>query len=105
MLRRSMTLFEDSNQRKQRDRAALSLTVEMLFGRYTTEGRHLPDGSLKTDLYLEHIRLTGRYLAKFFGRTQPVSELTPDRIAEQHVHDLHNQDGVGVSALSSQGES
>lgn len=85
MSRRLMTVFEDPNQRMQGDRAALSLTVETLFRRYTTEGRHLPDGSLKTELYLEHVRQTGRYLAKFFGRAQLVSELTPDRIHDYVV--------------------
>jgi hypothetical protein len=47
MSRRLMTVFEDRNQRMQGDRAALSLTVETLFRRYTTGSRHLPDGSLK----------------------------------------------------------
>lgn len=85
MSRRPMTVFEGPYQRTRGDRSALSLTVETLFRRYTSEGRHLPDGSLKTEPYLEHVRLTGRYLAKFFGRSQLVSELTPDRIHDYVV--------------------
>jgi len=68
MKNRAITVFEQARQRIHGDRAALALTVETLFKRYTTKGRHLPDGSLKTELYLEHVRQTGRYIAKFFGR-------------------------------------
>lgn len=77
---KSITVFEPAHRRIKSDRAALALNLETLFKRYTTEGRHLPDGSLKTELYLEHVRRTGRRLATFFGRTQLVSELTPDRV-------------------------
>lgn len=80
-----ITVFETARRRIKGDRAALSLTVETLFLRYTREGRHLPDGSLKTAGYLEHVRQTGRYLAKFFGRGQQVAELTPDRIHDYVV--------------------
>jgi integrase len=80
-----ITVFEDPHRRVKRDRAALSLTLETLFDRYTKEGRHLPDGSLKTERYLEHVRQTGRYLAKFFGHNQLVSKLTPDRIHDYVV--------------------
>ncbi len=62
--------------------AVMPLSMERLFARYTAEGRHLPDGSLKTQIYLEHVGQTGRYLGKFFGHDQMVSELTPDRIHE-----------------------
>src|SRR5438094_6707065 len=85
MPRKPLTAFETAPQRLRRDRAALSLTLMMLFDRYTTEGRYLPDGSLKTERYLEHVRQTGRYLEKFFGRAQLVSELTPDRIHDYVV--------------------
>src|SRR5712692_663704 len=80
-----MTALETAHRRTKGDHAALSLTLETLFDRYTKEGRHLPDGSLKTDGYLEHVRQTGRYLAKFFGRRQAVTELTPDRIHDYVV--------------------
>ena len=65
--------------------AAMPLSMERLFARYTVEGRHLPDGSLKTNVYLEHVRQTGRYLGKFFGHDQMVNQLTPDRIHEYVV--------------------
>src|SRR2546430_2900991 len=90
MRRKPITAFETTNQRMRSDRAALSLTLETLFARYTTEGRHLPDGSLKTERYLEHVRQTGRYLGKFFGRGQLVSELTPDRV---HDYVVWRRDG------------
>jgi hypothetical protein len=82
---KAISVFETPHHRMKGDRAALSLTVELLFDRYTKEGRHLPDGSLKTEGYLDHVRQTGRYLAKFFGRDQLVSELTPDRIQDYVV--------------------
>src|SRR2546422_2824578 len=85
-----ITVFETARRRTKGDRAALSLTLETLFDRYTKEGRHLPDGSLKTEGYLEHIRQTGRYLARFFGRGQRVAELTPDRI---HDYVVWRRDG------------
>ena len=90
MRRKPVTAFETAHQRMRRDRAALSLTLETLFARYTTEGRHLPDGSLKTERYLEHLRQTGRYLEQFFGRGQLVSELTPDRV---HDYVVWRRDG------------
>lgn len=80
-----ITAFETAHHRMRGDRAALYLTVETLFDRYTKEGRYLPDGSLKTEGYLDHGRQTGRYLAKFFGHAQLVSELTPDRIHDYVV--------------------
>lgn len=43
-----ITVFEAAHKRMKGDRAALSLTLETLFDRYTKEGRYLPDGSLKT---------------------------------------------------------
>jgi hypothetical protein len=82
MPRKSTTIFEDPSQRLRRDAASLSLTLGRLFEKYTREGRHLPDGSLKTERYLEQVRQTGRYLAKFFGPSLVVSRLTPDRIHE-----------------------
>ena len=85
-----ISVFEATCQRMKGDRAALSLTLKMLFDRYTTEGRHLPDGSLKTERYLEHVRQTGRYLEQFFGRGQLVSELTPDRV---HDYVVWRRDG------------
>jgi len=90
MRHKPITAFETADQRLRRDRAALSLTLETLFARYTTEGRHLPDGSLKTERYLEHLRQTGRYLEQFFGRGQLVSELTPDRV---HDYVVWRRDG------------
>lgn len=90
MSSKAITVLEPAHQRMKRDRAALALTLETLFKRYTTEGRHLPDGSLKTELYLEHVRQTGRYLANFFGRAQLVSALTPDR-----VHDYKDVAAAG----------
>src|SRR5438309_7613245 len=90
MRRKPVTAFETAHQRMRRDRAALSLTLETLFARYTTEGRHLPDGSLKTERYLEHLRQTGRCLEQFFGRGQLVSELTPDRV---HDYVVWRRDG------------
>lgn len=80
-----ITAFETARRRTTGDRAVLSLTVEMLFARYTKEGRYLPDGSLKTELYLEHVRQTGRYFGEFFGSAQLVSELTPDRVRDYVV--------------------
>jgi integrase len=58
------------------------LTLGALFDRYTREALYHPDGSLKTELYLRHVALTGSYLARYFGREQVVSDLTPDRIHE-----------------------
>src|SRR6266566_4617029 len=80
-----ITVFEPARRRLTRDRVALSLTLESLFARYTREGRYLPDGSLKTETYLNHLRQTGRYLGKFFGPDQLVSKLTPDRIHDYVV--------------------
>ncbi len=85
MSRRRITVFEDPHRSMQGDRAALSLTLELLFERYTNEGRYLPDGSPKTAQYLEHVRQTGRYLVEFFGPRQLVSKLTPDRIHDYVV--------------------
>src|SRR5438876_3443480 len=79
------TAFEERHQRLNHDHAALSLTLELLFERYTKEGRYLPDGSPKTVTYLEHVRQTGRYLARFFGHHQLVSALTPDRVHDYVV--------------------
>src|SRR5438094_10098398 len=90
MPRKPLTAFETAPQRLRRDRAALALTLIMLFDRYTTAVRHLPDGSLKTERYLEHVRQTGRYLEQFFGRGQLVSELTPDRV---HDYVVWRRDG------------
>ena len=58
------------------------LTLGDLFRRYTTEGKYLPDGCLKTGPYLQHIRTTGANMARHFGSTCPVMSLTPDRIAQ-----------------------
>lgn len=58
------------------------LTLGALFDRYTREALYHPDGSLKTETYLRHVALTGTYFAKFFGKDQAVSDLTPDRIHE-----------------------
>lgn len=58
------------------------LTLGETFRRYVTEGCYLPDGSLKTEAYLRHIRSAGQNLATHFGETLPVSELTPDRIQD-----------------------
>ena len=64
----------------------IPLSLADLFRRYTTDGRYLPDGSLKTEAYLQHIVTTGRNLATHFGATFPVAQLTPDR-----VHDYVRQ--------------
>src|SRR2546427_8285859 len=93
MSRNPITVFETSRSRKHGDRATLYLTLATLFHRYTKEGRHLPDGSLKTERYLEHLRQTGRYLGAFLGRGQLVSELTPDRIHDYVV--WRRSGGVG----------
>lgn len=58
------------------------LSLADLFRRYTTDGRYLPDGSLKTEAYLQHIVTTGRNLAKHFGAALPVDQLTPDRVTD-----------------------
>lgn len=79
-LRESITAVD-----KVSDRRGSPLILERLFDRYTTEGRHLPDGSMKSEAYLEHARQSGRYLAQFFGRDQAVSELTPDRVHDYVV--------------------
>jgi integrase len=74
---------------KLRSRATLTLGVPLspltlgaLFERYVREGKYLPDGSLKTEAYLRHVALVGRYLALFFGPEYIISELTPDRIQD-----------------------
>ena len=59
---------------------APSLTLGEAFRRFAHEARHLPDGSLKTETYLRHVAMTGRYFAQFLGDDQRVDELTPDRI-------------------------
>ncbi len=82
---RMVTVFEEPRNRLRHDRTALSLTLELLFDRYTSEARYLPDGSPKTETYLQHVHQTGRYLARFFGRRQLVSELTPDRVHDYVV--------------------
>ena len=56
------------------------LSLGELFRRYVTEGRYLPDGSLKTDAYLRHIGSAGNNLASHFGQELPVGDLTPDRV-------------------------
>ncbi len=72
-------------QSTAQEAVASPLTLGSLFDRYTTEGRYLPDGSLKTERYLEHVRQAGRYLSAFFGEDQLVSALTPDRVHEYVV--------------------
>lgn len=86
---KSISVLETAPERMKRDRSSLALTVETLFARYTTEGRYLPDGSLKTLPYLEHVRQTGRYLARFFGSNYVVAELTPDRVHDYVVWRRH----------------
>lgn len=44
-----VTLFETAAWRTKGDRAALSLTLETLFDRYTSEGRYLPGGGLSSN--------------------------------------------------------
>ena len=61
---------------------SVHLTLGDLFRQYTTDGKYLPDGSLKTEAYLQHIIKTGENLAKHFGTEYTVSDLTPDRIGE-----------------------
>jgi integrase len=78
-------VFESEHKGTEADPAALRLTLESLFDRYTTEGRHLPDGSMKTATYLTQVRQTGGYLARFFGADELIDELTPDRIHEYVV--------------------
>jgi integrase len=56
------------------------LTLGVLFDRYTQEALYHPDGSLKTETYLRHVRVIGQHLGKFFGRDQLVADLTPDQI-------------------------
>jgi len=83
-LRQAEELFEHRHQMAQ-DGAASPLTLGSLFDRYTAEGRYLPDGSLKTERYLQHVRQAGRYVSAFFGEDQLVSALTPDRVHEYVV--------------------
>ncbi len=59
-----------------------ALTLGDLFRRYVTDGKYLPDGSLKTEPYLKHCAKTGRNLAAFFGEDLEISRLTPDRVAK-----------------------
>ena len=80
-----ITASGEVHQGKSCGCAPLPLTLGILFGRYTTEACYLPDGCPKTQAYLEHVRQTGGYLAKFFGRAQVVGELTPDRIHDYVV--------------------
>jgi integrase len=61
------------------------LTLGALFRRYVSEGRHRPDGSLKTEAYLQHVAKAGEHLAQYFGSELPVEDLTPDRIREYVV--------------------
>jgi len=65
-----------------REQGITHLTLGDLFRQYTTDGKYLPDGSLKTEAYLQHIAKTGENLASHFGAECPVTELTPDRIGE-----------------------
>jgi integrase len=58
------------------------LTLGTLFGRFVSEGKYHPDGSLKSEAYLRHVAKTGEHLAKHFGATFVVKDLTPDRIRE-----------------------
>ncbi len=81
----STAVLEASTQDAKTEPATTPLNLETLFNLYTTAGLYLPDGSLKTQLYLDHVSQTGRYLARFFGLHQPVGELTPDRIHEYVV--------------------
>jgi len=46
-----------------------TLTLRELFRRYVSDGRYLPDGSLKTDAYLDHVEKTGQNLCRFFGES------------------------------------
>src|SRR4029077_1056801 len=78
-------VLDTATARLREDRTALALTLDVLFMRYTKEGRFLPDGSPKTSTYLNHVRQTGRYLQRYFGARQVVGELTPDRIHDYVV--------------------
>jgi hypothetical protein len=51
-----ITVFEERNNRLTGDRAALSLTVESLFERYTKEARIPAGGSPKTETHFEHVQ-------------------------------------------------
>jgi integrase len=64
------------------NRARHRLTLSALMQRFVTEGRYLPDGSLKTETYLRHCARTGRYLCTFFGRDFDPQYLTPHRVGE-----------------------
>lgn len=57
-----------------------SLALGILFGRYLAEGKYLPDGSLKTEPYLQHIAAAGKNLISYFGEGFSIAELTPDRL-------------------------
>ena len=59
-----------------------ALTLGTLFGRFVSEGKYHPDGSLKTEAYLRHVAKTGDHLAKYFDQEFSVEDLTPDRIRE-----------------------
>lgn len=76
---RALLGFALSDTHEESTRA---LTLDDLFRRYTTLGKYLPDGLLKTEFYLQHIRAAGANLALHFGPAFPVTSLTPDRIAQ-----------------------
>lgn len=61
------------------------LTLGELFRRYAADGRHLPDGSLKSESYLRHIVSSGRNLAQHFGEGFAVDDFTPDQISQYVV--------------------
>lgn len=65
--------------------ARAQLTLGALFRRYVSDGKYLPDGSLKTDAYLDHVSKTGENLTSFFDEEYEVRELTPERVA-RYVH-------------------
>jgi len=79
---------------------ARALTLGDLFQQYTTLGKYLPDGLLKTEPYLQHIRAAGANLARHFGPAFPVSSLTPDRIA-QYVQKRRGGDITGHEVRTS----
>lgn len=53
---REFTVFEVTQQRKEGNRGSSPLTLERVFDWYSEDGRYLPDGSLKTEASLQHVR-------------------------------------------------
>ena len=58
-LREAEAILGLRTERQAGVESRLSLTLDRLFGRYVSEGKYQPDGSLKTESYLRHVATTG----------------------------------------------